>query len=293
MGSPRLSLAALAVASMLGAIPAQAASADEDPHTVISRALAVAPDIPGQAAVLVELIWPKHGAGDPLVAATARHELVDYGEFALGALRQAFKTADPRWQADIMGTFVEAAHTITSGQPADVLPGLEEGIWFGSPAGRRIAIREMARYKYPPAVLPIIDAIDESPELTIPGMRALGQMGDGRARFYLSQVLLRGSLRLKREAAQALAGLDDAGLIVLRVAVRSESRAQREAAFSALLPVAKPEDADMVHRYVADHPDDDPALLKRAAERGAELEEQLEAKRDSEAASGEEQPPGP
>lgn len=260
---------------------------------MITRATAAAPDIPGQAQALVALAWPASGPGDPLVQAEARRELVDYGEYALAPLRQAIKVSEPRWQADIAAAFVEAEHTVTSGQPADLLPGLDEAIWFGSSAARRVAIREMGRRRYPPGVLTIIDASRDDPGLTLTCVRALGGMGDGRARFFLGQKLLTGSPKLQREAALALAELDDAGLMVLRLAVRSDSRAQREAALAALLPVAHPEDADMVHRYVADHPDDDPRLLQRARDRGNELEGLLELQRDNEAASGSENEPGP
>lgn len=261
----------------------------EDARSTIVRETSKAADIPQQADALVRLAWPPEGQGDPYVRAAARRELIDYGDFALRPLRDAVKTRDAVWQADIVATFIEAARTITSGQPPDLLPGLEEAIWFGSSHARRLAIREIGRHRFPPAVLPIIDAIDANPELTMTGIRALGQMGDSRARFFLGRVLTQGAPRHQHEAATALAQLGEGGLFVLRQAARSESRVEREAAFWALLSAALPEDADLFHRYGVLHPEDDPALLQRVLARAAELETQLEQKRDAEAAAAPEE----
>jgi len=274
---------------MLGIPPAAAAPAapEPEPRAIITAATAQAPDIPSQAEALVRLAWPVDGSRRPAVQALARADLVDYGEYALGPLRQALHQVDPLWHADLMAAFVEAARTVTAGRPAELLPGLDDAIWFGSPEARRLAMREIRRHHYPPAVLPIIDAVLDDPELTLVGVRALGGLADPRARFFLGRTLAASGPAIQREAAAALARLGEHGLGVLRQAVRSQAAGERSAAIDALLPVARPEDADLLHRYIVERPDEDAARLARVRARALELEVQLQRQRDAEAASSE------
>jgi hypothetical protein len=281
----RFALAALALAGWPARAASSAPAPAEDARRVLTAATARAADIPAQAAVLVRLAWPPDGSRQPAVQSLARAELVGYGEYALGALRHALRSTDPLWHADMVATFIEASRTVTAGRPADLQPGLDGAIWFGSSAARRLAIREIGRHRYPPAVLPIIDAILDDPGLTLVGVRALGAIGDPRARFQLGRMLSQATPPIQREAAAALARLGEPGLIVLRQAVRSSDAAERVAALEALLPAARPEDADLLHGYVADHAGEDAERIGRVRARALELEAQLERQRDAEAAS--------
>jgi HEAT repeat protein len=270
----------------LAALLAGAAAADGevDPREILEEAKRAAHDIPRQAEALAALAWDE--ASHPLVRAAAREELVGFGSYGLAALRATLKRVDPLLQADVVAAFLDARRQEPSGDPPDFRPGLDEAIWFGSIEAQRLAIAEISRYNFPPAVLNTVDAIHTHPELTVPGIRALGRLQDERARFFLDRVLQHGEPRYQREAARALGQIGDAGLLILRQGARSASRTTREAAVGGLLPLATTEDLTLLHEYVVDNAEDDPAVLERVRLRATELEAQLEEQQLQEAASG-------
>ena len=100
---------------------------------------------------------------------------------------------DPLFQADAAAAFIAARFRNPSGMPSDYLPGLEETIWYGSPEAQRIAMNEIRRYIYPPAVLSSIDGAYENPILTRYVVNTLAAMNDPRARTFLTNLLLEGS----------------------------------------------------------------------------------------------------
>lgn len=247
----------------------------------LDRAKAAARDIPLQAEALARLAWPPGGPADPQIAAAARDELVHFGQLGLPALRSAIQRVDPLYQADVTAALIEARYQQPAGKPPDYLPGLEEAIWFGTSEAQRVAATEIARFKFPPALLSTIDAAYEHPEIARSAIRALGRMGDARARFFLTEVLTRGADHCRKPAAQALAALGDTALDALRDASRSEVPGVRQAAMQALLPRTGTDDLVLLHEYATRHPDEEPRLAHAVRERAAALEAPQEEKATS------------
>ncbi len=273
-------------------VAAPAAAAADDPRAVLNAAKASAADIHGQAVQLTLLAWPAAGTGEPLVQAAARRELVEFGTHGFAALRQAIPRVDPRYTGDLVATMIEARLDDAHGSPPDYLPGLEEGLWFGASEARRLAMAELSRYPFPPAVLTTIDAIHDEPRLTLAGIRALSRLRDERGRFFLIRVLDEGDPRFKQPAAQALGKLGEVGTAALREHARSPTPAVREAALAALLPHAGPDDLTLLHEYVMARRRPS-ALLEQVRARTAELEMALESEQLSDEASADPAIPSP
>lgn len=254
---------------------------------VLLRAKAEAVTIPKQAEALARLAWPKEGAGDPLVQALARDELVHFGELGLPALRQAIKSAPELYKADATAALVRAYAQVTSGIPPDFLPALEDAIWSGAIEAQRVAIPQAARYHDPAIAALATDAVTAHPELRLVAIQSLGLTRDDRARFFLGESLVKGSPRERGLAAVALASIGGRGLDVLRESTRSDVREIRQAAIEALLPFTGLDDLTVLHEYVGLHPADDPAVLERSRQRAAYLESLLATQ------EGGEQFPGP
>jgi len=253
---------------------------------VLVDARARAVEIPAQAAALVDLAWPIDGPGNPDVQQLARQELVNYGKHGLRAMRDRLKVVAPEYQADIVTAIIEAQRTATGENTADFLPALEEGIWFGSIEARRVAMLELAKYPFPPAVLSTIDAIYIHPELTVAGLQALGKMGDERGRFFLRRALAGGDTRYKYEAAHSLGMLGDQGVNILRSEIRSETPETRQAAMGALLEFTTTDDLTMLYDYYTLHESDLPYLRDQIAQRAEYLEQELLVLQEAAAASG-------
>ncbi len=241
--------------------------------------------IPQQAANLIELAWPREGAVDPVVSQRARQELVGFGLHAIVPLRAMLLRVRPEHQADAVRAFIEARENVRGPVPSDFVPGLEDVLWFGSREAKRVAMHEVARHRSPHAVLPIIDAVIEDPELIADGVRALGFLGDERARFFLAQVFHEQRADLREEAATALARIGGKALGPLRDALRAPTRELRLLAARSLLPVAGEEDLSALYEYLTEHPDDDPATMAAVRAAAERIEKELEAKRAAEAAS--------
>jgi HEAT repeat protein len=288
--STRITVGSFLVASLAACCITTARAEEPTPRDVLNKAKAEAGAIPKQAEALARLAWPVERASDPLVQAAARLELVGFGSYALPALRKTLKEVDPLYSADVTAALIEARRNEPSGSPPDYLPGLEEAIWFGSIEARRLAMLEISRYPFPPAVLTTIDAVHLNPELTLAGIRALGRLRDERGRFFLRRVLVHGEPRYQNLAAQALGLIGETGIPLLRELATSEQRGAREAAMAALLPYATPDDLTLLHEYVALHGEDDPALVESARSKALELETLLEERQLSDSASGESAP---
>jgi hypothetical protein len=286
MTGARARFSLLSWASLALAFGTVRAMTPEQAEQKVLDALRRGDTIPAQAQNLIELAWPKEGPADPVLSARARKELVDFGIHAIVPLRANLTRLAPAHQADAVRAFIEARERIPGPTPPDFVPGLEEVLWFGTREAKRIAMREVARYRSPHAVLPIVDSALEDPALLPDAVAALGEIGSARARFFLAQVFHEGQPALREQAASALARIGGSALEPLREALRAPSREERLVAVRALLAVAGEDDLSALYEYLANHPDDDPpttAAVRTAAER---IEQELEARRAAEAASG-------
>jgi hypothetical protein len=261
------------------------AAAPEYVQEILAAAKAKATDVDGQVKVLLRLSWPTEGSPDPLVQAAARNSMVRYGHHALPVIRRAIPGLDPLYQADATAALIEARFKKPAGMPPDFLPGLEEAIWYGSIEAQRIGLNEIKRYQFPPAVLSSIDAAYANPELTRYVLRSLGSMGDVRAQFFMSEVLLSGADRYKETAAFALRDLGGSPINALRRAAGSDEASVRQAALAALLPLTGVDDLSLLHDFHALRTDDDPALRQAVRERAIVLEQELEKEQAAESAS--------
>ncbi len=231
-----------------------------------------------RARALSLVAWPPSNAvEDPRIAAAARRQLVGFGDQGMRALRQMVREANPRYQADVVATIVESRRNASAGpNPPDYLPALEEAIWFATPDAKRLAMLEISRYLFPPAVSSTIDAMHLHPELIEISIETLARLRDRRARFFLLQVLEGARPDRRLQAASALARIGDHAVYALRAAANSEDPAVRRAAIDALLPVANPDDLTLLHEFVGIRLDEDAELLERVRERLIELERELE-----------------
>jgi hypothetical protein len=280
----RLVAGAAAVLVVVLAVNASATTYESAAEREVYEAMARAPTISKQAENLAFLAWPK-GNGDEEVAAVARRVLVGFGGQGMAALRGALRKVDPEDQADVVRAILEARDRIVAGIPADLLPALEEAVWFGTHDARAIAIPELGRYQASPALLTIIDAGHEDPELVGLAVDAVGMIGDERGRFFLDAQLHGGAPGIPEKAAVALARTGGKALDPLKAAIRSDDRALRELAVRALLPVAGVEELSTLYEYTYRHEDDDPELIEAVRQSTVVLERLLAAQQDHDSAS--------
>jgi len=245
-------------------------------RTLVREALGKTHTIDEQAAALARLAWPTEGIADPEVSALARYKLVRFDEYAFPVLFDAVDKVPPPLTADVVAVLLEARKRHSAGVPAAYLPALERAVWFGSATARRLAIVELARYHYLPAMLPVIDAAVEDPALAPLVVELLPMFGHAGARYYLGTVLFESDGPEKVLAAVSLARIGGRALETLRDASLSEDRATREIAVGALLPLTGVNDLTTLYEYLTDHADDAPDLLGRVRERALQLEELLE-----------------
>jgi len=271
----------LAVALCVKAPAAQAAA---DPEQIVADAMAKDPAIPAQARALIELAWPKQGGGDPAVRALARQRIVEFSAFAINPLRAEFRKIPAADQEDAARALVEAFRSIPGGPNSDYPLAVEEAIWYGSEGAKRVAIPEAGRLKNRLSVLTILDAAQEFPALTSTAMKALGDIGDDRARFFLERQLQEGKGEIPGEAARALAQIGQRAVLPLKSALRSDRRSVREAAARAFIPVATLDDLSALHEYATEHPKDDPGTVRAVREVAATLEKIREAREAATAA---------
>ena len=268
-------------------VPATPAPASTDPaaaQKVIEDAKARAVTIPAQVDALLRLAFPSDPS-DPAVQEAARHELAIFGERAISPLAESIPKVTMANRAAVVKTMMEAFRRLSFGLPSDYLPGLESGIWFGDHAARELAIPELARFRQRGATLTLVDVAIEDPTLAPLVVRAMGEIGDPRARFWL-ETQLRGEDRgLRADAAVALARIGGPALVPLKDAMKSDDRALRETACRALLPVAGLDDITALHEYAAAYPDDEPGLVEAVRTAASMLEEALAARQESDSAT--------
>lgn len=231
-----------------------------------------------QATALTHLAWPEAGPADRELRAAARYELVEFGHDALRALVGALERVDPLYTADVTATLIEARYTAPAGSPPDYLPGLESAIWSGSAEAKRLAILEVSRYRFPQAVLSTVDAARSHPELVPVAIDALGRMRDGRARFFLGELLYDGPERHRPAAAASLGRVGKFGMDMLREAARAERPEVRRAALQALIPIAEVGDLTLLHAFAREPSEGDAQLAESALRKAIELERELEAR---------------
>jgi HEAT repeat protein len=242
---------------------------------VVNRVKDEARNIPKQAEALVRLAWLDDRV-DAHVRALAREQLVEFGKHSTEALHSVLPTVDPVWSADITLTLIESRRRLEGSGPHDFIAALEQAIWFGSVDARRLAIREIERFSYKPAMLPIVDAAIEHPELAAVAIRCLGKLGDDRARHYLGEQLSASDPALRILAAEALAATGGRAVETLREATLSNDAVVRHAAMLALLPRTSLNDLTILHEYVYLHPEDDPEILQKVRDRAILLESLME-----------------
>ncbi len=281
------SLRSFAVASALLSLGLPPCAADPvDPDRVITETLAQAgEEISKQCQALVRLAWPDAPGVAPEISARARAELVAFGERAITTLRISVRKVKPQYQADLVRTYIEAFRQMSSRMPPDYLAGLEEAVWFGSEEAKRIAVPELARFRYRPALLTIIDAAHEVPALNQVCIEALGRIGDERARFFLEKALNDGTPGAAEAAAVSLAQIGGRALLPLKAALRADSRLVRLSAARALLPVARVEDLSSLFEYLEEHSRDDPGTSEAIRQAAIMLDKQRQAQEASAAAS--------
>ena len=266
------------------AAPTDAASAQK----IIEDAKARAVSIPAQVEALIALGFPSVPS-DPAVREAARNELILFGEHVITPLAEAVPRVTPENRAPLVQTLMAAFRRLSYGLPTDYLPGIESAIWFGDHAARELAIPELARFHQRGATLTMVDAATEDPSLSAVVIRAMGEIGDPRARFWLETQLRGSDPTLRADAAVSLSRIGGPALVPLKDAMKAENRALREIASRALLPVAGLDDITALHEYAAAFPGDDAALLEAVRTAAAMLEEALAARQENDSAT----PPSP
>jgi HEAT repeat protein len=251
---------------------------------VIDRAKSEAVSIPRQVAALTRLAWFE---GDPSgkVAQLAKQELVGFGGESIPELRGAFLRVDPALQHEVVGTMITGRRAKGGMVPTGYVEGLTDFIWDGGRAARELAIPELALYRPAGAVLPIIDAASEDPELLPIALPALGLIGNDRARHYLADLLRDGEGEVPGLAAAALARIHGRALGPLREGLLAEREVTRVAAARALLPIATLEDLSALYEYYGAYPDDDPELRAQVRDTASRLELLLQQQQEIDAAS--------
>jgi hypothetical protein len=159
-----LMFAGIACAALLAVSPALGTEPPEAVR-IVMKAKADAVAIPAQAEALVRLAWFDEQENRQ-VAALARDELVKFGKNGLRALFDSLTEVDIRYTADIVATLIASRKRMITGSPTEYIAALEQAIWFGSVDAKRLAIKEITRFKYSPALLPIMDSALEHPTLT-------------------------------------------------------------------------------------------------------------------------------
>lgn len=254
-------------------------AADDEIFRKLDTAKAEAGAIPEQARALALLAWPDEPQGDPRLRALARRQIVGFADRGLDALAERMRTAPPRYAADITSAIMETRLVAGTGLAPRYLPALYDAIWFGPPEAKRLAMPELARYRFPPSMLTIIDAADESPRLAGVVIESLGLLGDDRARHYLGGVLMSGDPAHLEAAAAALAKIGGRSIETLRDATLAPRAEIRAASIDALIPVSRVEDLTILYEYLQQFSEqDDARRIELVTQRARQLESLLESR---------------
>lgn len=258
---------------------------NDEAQRIVNAAKAEAGEIPDQARALTRLAWPDGPVTQRMVSYLAREEIVGFGDHGLEALRERLTSADRIYQADIASAIIETRLVVSAGLPALYLPSVYDSLWFGSIDAKRLGMYELARYRFPLATLPMIDAAYEYPRMRQSVIRALQQQGDDRARHFLGGLLQEGDPRYLHQAAEALAVIGGRCIDTLREATISPDSTLRGAAIDALLPVSGIDDLTILYEYVSLYPEDPPERMDLVLQRAVQLEAMMEARQDLDADS--------
>jgi hypothetical protein len=268
----RLLLLLLVPALTAAAEPPEATESAED---FVYRAMLDAPDVDGQAWVLVELTWMSDDL-DPEIAAKAREILVGFHKSGIPAVRRAIAEVDPEKQADTVRVLIEQMSRVPAGIPPDFWPSIEYALWYGTVETRRLAISQVVKYRFRTLLLPVIDCAYDYPALKPEVVDALGWIDNPRARYWLEEVLLEDPGN-RDAAAASLARLGGDAVVPLKTALAAEDPAIRKAAIWPLLEIAGPNELTALHEYVYRFPDDDPKAVEAARSLAEEIEKAIEA----------------
>jgi HEAT repeat protein len=280
--SCRLGAIALLVVSLLP--PHRAAEPGQYPDRVIRDALFGKTTIHAQEEELIQLAWLREEVPSE-VAERARVELERFGARSIPALRRALSRVPSDRTESVLQTILVARQSQAAGIPLDFVPALVDALWIGSREAKRLAVPALAMPGEKTAILPMIDSALQDPSLTPDVVRALGVIGDDRARFFLEQVLRSGGPGDRESAAISLARIGGRALTPLRDALRAGEKDVRLAAARALLPIASPDDLTAFYTYLANHEDDDPGTAQAIRAAAAVIEEKQAAQQAADAAS--------
>lgn len=277
-----LLLASITLPLPLNAVePAPAPPQDDHLRAVIVKALADEPSDPAHA--LTTLAWPP-GKRDEAVAARARIELVNSGDHAFVALRNALNAAKPAYTEEIVATTLAASREARPDMSQEYVASMVDALWVGSRGAKLLAIQGLIADRNPLAVAPMIDSALEDPPLTSRVVEALGAMRYPQARFYLEKVMMEGEPALRPLAASSLAQIGGAALGPLKNALKAPSVETRVLAARALLPAATEYDLGAIYEYLEAHGGDDPALSQALRASAVTIEKAIAA-RDAKSAA--------
>jgi HEAT repeat protein len=274
----------LALVLMLAAVGGASAGEEENARAYIERARRSAGSIAEQAKVLARLAWPD-GPRDHLISAIAREDLVKFGDHAVSALYEAAGRVDPVYSADVVEAVIAVYRRQMSDIPPDYFGTLEEALWSGSEDAQRMAIREFALFQHPPVLMACIDAAYEHPALLPEVVRALGEFGDPRARFFLKELLFREPPPLRAAAAESLAAIGGKAMLPLHEGVLSKDVGIRHDSLRALLPRSGVNELAILYEYLSLYPEDDAELAEAVRDRATLLETLMDQRLDYESAS--------
>jgi hypothetical protein len=272
----------LGVALML--LGGAATAADSEARKIVNQARQDTSSIQEQSEALVRLAWLDPDQ-PPEVRAIARDDLVIFGKHGLGALVQAVRLVEPRFSMDVAATLLQARLQIRAQIPPTYASALDQLLWYGTADAKRLAIPEMARAGFFPAMHACVDAAYDHPELTLLVIRLLPEFKSDQLRHSLADFLQEGSREEQQAAAESLARMGGRALENLRQATLSDDPELRRLAMEAFLPASRVSDLTALYEFISLVPDEEPEFLERVRQRAVMLEELLEEMQDADAAS--------
>lgn len=281
---PNRRTALVGAIALLGVLHVPAADPPPDPEQQVLAALAAAPDIPAQAIALADLAWPA-GEVDPETRARARAMLIEYRDRGMPAIRGVIASRVEH-SGDAVAALVEAGAITQPPIPTVYGVALDDALWFGSHDARLRALEALRYYRGPRRVLSMMDAAEEAPSLVLPAIDALATTGDDHARLWLRDRLFGDDEQVSARAAFALASIGSRAFHPLVEALRGDDRRIRETAARFLAMSSTPDELPVLEAYLEDYPDDDPDIRAAIRERTVVLEEELERRYGTPAASG-------
>lgn len=249
----------------------------------LDRELRMTHDLDRRAFILAATAWPDE-ASTAVLRTTARNRLVTYGQRAIEAASLRFLIAPREYMGEMVSLMIQARERMTDGFPRSFVPAMEMAIWFGDRESRRLAIPECAMLGVQAATMTIIDATYEDPELEELAVFSLGQLGDDRARFWLTGQLDSKDSKRASLAAQAMMQIGGEAAEIVRERATDDNLTTRIAAVEAMLFRPNTLDLSALYGYYGTYPEDDPELRGRVrdiAERLEQLVQEIQNSRSS------------